>query len=111
MVYDGTLVYDESTSSKSTWGRLKGFLMGKDDEAGTNYHKLTKEGELQKGMLAMLPEWLKELLQGRTVYDLNLTIDRVFNRQHDLAAQYIWPADRPKGGAVVNQVNLYAVHV
>lgn len=101
-MYDGTLVFDESTGSKSILGRISRALGGGDKE--TNYLKLDKTGEMEKGMLAMLPDWSIDLLLGHTVYDLLDRIHMVTHRQQFLAQNYIWPDNKPKGTGEVNQV-------
>lgn len=100
-VYDGTLVFDESTTSKSFLSRLKVFV---SNDKETNYQKLSKTGEMEKGFLAMLPDWSSDLLDGYTVCDLIDKIVAVVNRQQFLALNYIWPENKPKGGGEVTQV-------
>ena len=95
-------MFDESTASKSFLGKVKGALFGSEKEA--NYQKLDKAGELEKGMLAMLPDWSTDLLQGNTVDELTDKIFNVHQRQQFLCQWYIWPGDKAKSGAQVNQV-------
>lgn len=102
-VYDGTLVYDETTTSKSFFGKLKGAL-GVNTDADANYLKLDKAGELQKGILAMLPDWSKDLIDGQTVFYMLARISDVFDRQQILAHSFIWPNSKGNGAALVNEV-------
>lgn len=103
-IHDGTLVIDESTAaSKSVFGLIKGIFSSNDNQE--NYAKLDKAGELEKGMLAMLPVVCSELEEGKPVRDLISTILDVDQRQKWLAQYYIWPGNQAKGPNEVFQVS------
>ena len=95
-------MFDETTASKSILGRVKGALFGSEKEA--NYQKLDKAGELEKGMLAMLPDWCSDLLHNHTVFELLDRIVQVTHRQLFISQYYIWSGNKARGGAEVNQV-------